>query len=262
VFSERELADEYGVADEVNFTAFVRSIGGQLVSEIVPNPEVKNADFLFSSHKVLVELKILESEFGSSKEFQLKLDQHSQDNLEKWGKSPLSLDPRVGLDWTSGAAEIFRPPLARILKKANRQIRSTKEFMRLPDHSGVLMIINNGFRGLPPDQAMALIARSLIGSYSSIDAFVYLTNYLVEIPEDDYARFVWAPLYADRATNDLVAFIDWLGRSWFDFAEELGQSSDDRRTTDDGEFLKATRVLGKPEFPRFKQSPLPETSTK
>ncbi len=115
---------------------------------------------------------------------------------------------------------LFRPPISRILKKANRQIRGTKQHFGITTATGVLFLVNDGFTAIGPDMVRALSASLLVNSYSSIDCFVYVTvNRYVEIPKSDVPRLVWAPTYSDRAPDPLVGFIDDLGRQWFRFLE-------------------------------------------
>src|SRR5664279_4424437 len=92
------------------------------------------------------------------------------------------MDPVVTERYLSGYINLFRAPIANIVKKANRQIRETKKHLSLEDHRWILLCVNDDFRELPPRLIMALIARILLGSYSSIAAFIYLTNHYVRLP--------------------------------------------------------------------------------
>ncbi len=95
------------------------------------------------------------------------------------------------------------------------------------------MLINDSLKELPPRFVLATLGRILNGSCSSIRALVYLTNHYVVIPGDEYGRVFWVPLYADENDDDLVSFVNELGKSWFDYCEELGQPSDNRRAGPD-----------------------------
>ena len=67
---------------------------------------------------------------------------------------------------------------------------------------------------------MGLIASILHGkSYSSTDGFIYQTNHYVELAENPYAVLLWAPLYDPKADDDLVDFVNDLGRNWRKFSE-------------------------------------------
>ena len=119
---------------------------------------------------------------------------------------------------------LARPSIARIIKKANVQIRETKNHFSITESTGVLIFVNDGFTGLPVDIVAALCGDILTQSYSSIDYFLYLTvNRYVEIVDSNKPKLLWVPSYSSRANDSLVDFIDDLGRKWFDFLEkEIG----------------------------------------
>ena len=57
-------------------------------------------------------------------------------------------------------------------------------------------------------------------SYSSVDCFLYVTvNRYVEVAHSNEPKLVWNPSYSDRASDELVQFIDEFGRRWFNFLE-------------------------------------------
>jgi len=182
-----------GVANEPNWQKFVLQFGGELVAALIVRPGIKNADFLFRTERVVAELKILETEF--------------LDNVNITNKLNLFFDNPVnvtGEQLHNEIIKIIQAPLQRIINKANRQIKETKHELRLVGWRGLLIIVNDGFKGLPPGLVMGLCAKILSGkSYSSCDAFVYLTNHCVELPDDPYARLLWAPLYHPSADQDL-----------------------------------------------------------
>lgn len=205
---------------ESTWREFVRKIGGKVVEDLVPEPRnFENADFLFADEQVVAELKVVETEFSSSDAFFAKFDQLMSRVVEE--------DPSWRLELFGGSGvypkwfypefvRIFRPPISRILKKANRQIRDTKSHFKITNRSGVLIFVNDGFTSLGPEPIRALACSLLKDSYSSIDCFLYLTvNRYVEFPDSDTPRLLWAPVYSDRAADSLVDFIDNFGRSWF-----------------------------------------------
>jgi hypothetical protein len=211
---------------ENTWREFVRKVGGEVVEDLVPEPRnFENADFLFAKEKVVAELKVVETEFSSSDAFFTKFDQLMSRVVEE--------DPswRPELFGGSGAypkwfypefVRIFRPPVSRILKKANRQIRDTKSHFKITDRSGVLIFVNDGFTSLGPEPIRALACSLLQHSYSSIDCFLYLTvNRYIEFPDSDTPRLLWAPVYSERASDSLVDFIDSLGRRWFNNLESI-----------------------------------------
>jgi hypothetical protein len=209
---------------EQTWREFVRYVGGQVVEDIVPEPRVfANADFLFPAIPSIAELKEIQTEFNRLPAFQKGFEALLARLVESdptW--RPELLGGSVGYpDWFSREfVRLFRPPISRVLKKANRQIRETKEHFNIEAATGVLVLVNDGFTALEPHWVRSLVCNLLSNSYSSIDCFLYLTvNRYVETPSSDAPRLLWMPTYSDRAPHTLVEFIDDLGRKWFNFLE-------------------------------------------
>ncbi len=209
---------------EATWRDFVRSVGGEVVEDWLPEPRTfANADFLFRAHDVVAELKEIETEFSASPAFERGF-KALMDRL-------LLEDP----DWKPGGyggtgrfprwfweeyLRIYRPPISRILKKANKQIRETKEHLGLGTSRGVLVLVNDSFITLEPNFVHLVAADLLCTSYSSIDCFIYTTmNRYVEVQGSDLAHLLWTPTYSERAEDNLVDFVDQLGAKWFDFLE-------------------------------------------
>ena len=218
-----------GIADELTLDRFIKKLGGQKVSEIIPAASFENADYLFPQQKVIIELKTLESEFGDTNEFKSKLAALTE-RFAREGKlgGGSFLGKPYPQEFVRAFIDLFRPPLARIAKKANRQIRQTKMQLNLGDARGVLLCVNDEFRGLEPQFIKGLFGRILHGSCSSIDGFIYHTNHYVDIPSSEYAHLIWTTMYADGTPGSLVEFVDNLGRRWFDFCEAEGVPADER----------------------------------
>ena len=218
-----------GIANEPTLDRFVKKLGGQKISEIIPAAAFENADYLFRQQNVIIELKTLESEFGDTNEFKSKLDALT-DRFAREGK--LGGGPFLGKpyprEFVRAFIDLFRPPLARIAKKANRQIRETKTQLNLPRAHGVLLCVNDEFRALEPQFIIGLFGRVLQGSCSSINAFIYHTNHYIDIPGSEYAHILWKSAYADGTPDSVVDFVDNFGRKWFDFCEAEGIRADTR----------------------------------
>jgi hypothetical protein len=241
--SEDELAQLKGCANELTFNAFVEHLGGHRIDSLHPSPDVQNADYIFPQNKIIIELKTIENEVGSTEQFRQKVTVVHRKLYKKYKKTPLSLDPEVSAEYLKAFIELYRAPIARIVKRANAQIKSTKQNFGYDEYQGILLMVNDGLRELPPRLMLGTLGRILNGAYSSIRAVVYLTNHYVIIPGDEYGRILWVPLYADAEGDDLVDFVDWLGKSWFDYCEHLGQPSDDRQAGPDIS-VKGSRAAG------------------
>jgi hypothetical protein len=223
---------------EPTWDEFITLQKGEKVSDLlIKSPTFQNADYIFRTSGVVGELKQLETELSETDAYFRKFN-NLQERLvaEKPNWKPLlfgGINDYPKWYW-SEYLRIYRTPLARILKKANRQIRETKSYFSLQQPRGILLFVNDGFTGISPLRVIALAASLLQQSYSSIDCFIYLTvNRYVEIPSSEMANLVWAPTYSDRAETFLVDFVDSLGRSWFDFLEQkIGHFTERTNTTD------------------------------
>lgn len=241
--SEDDLAQFKSCADENTFNDFVESVGGQRIDTLHPKLNFPNADYVFPDEKVIIELKTLETEVQNTDQFREKMGIVHRKLYAKYRKTPLALDPKVTAEYLKAFIELFRAPLARIVKKANSQIKSTKQNLNYADYQGILLLVNDSLKELPPRLILATLARILNGSSSSIRAMIYLTNHYVVIPGDEYGRVLWVPLYADAEGDGLVDFVNRLGAQWFDYCESLGQPSDDRQAGPDIS-LEGSRAAG------------------
>ena len=203
---------------------FVRLVGGQVVEDLVPEPRTfSNADFIFSDVEVVAELKEVETEFSNNKAFavgfEAMMNRLILENPE-WMPAEFSGNGQLPNWFGEEFVRLFRPPISRILKKANLQIRETKEHFGFRSPSGILIFVNDGFTALEPHFVHRLLCNLLANSYSSIDCFIYLTvNRYVESNANDLANLLWIATYSDRADERLVDFVDALGGKWLDFLE-------------------------------------------
>lgn len=209
---------------ESTFNAFVEKVGGKIVSNLLPkSPEFENADYLFETIGVVAELKELQTELDKSDYYRKNFDiliKKLMSSHPEWRPSLLGGDGKYP-DWFYPEyLRIFRPPIARIIKKANRQIRETKRFFNIDTPTGIMVFVNDDFVGVPPKQMMALASSVLTESCSSIDCFVYLTiNRYIEVQGSKMANLIWAPVYSDRIMPSMHQFINDLGAKWFDYLQ-------------------------------------------
>lgn len=211
---DEDYSRRKGVADEPHWQEFVQGLGGgELVAPLIKRQGVKNADFLFRQARVVAELKVLETEFLDTEGIRQKV-------VDAFSRYAGKDQEDKGLRLRYELIRILKAPLQRIVNKANRQIKETKQELGLVGWRGIIIIVNDGFRGLPPGLVMDLIASILDGkSYSSTDGFIYQTNHYVELADNPYAVLLWAPRYDPKADDDLVDFVNDLGRNWRKFSE-------------------------------------------
>lgn len=236
------------LAVEATWTEFVVAVGGKRIADILSkSPGFDNADYLFEDVSAVLELKEIETEFLRTKAAQSGLEvllARLVKEYPTWRPILLGGDGRYPAWFRTEFIRLARTPILRILKKANRQIRETKDFFGLDKPHGTLIFVNDGFTGMAPDLVHALACDALVHSYSSIDCFLYVTlNRYVEVAGSNEPQLIWSPSYSDRATDQLVQFIDELGRKWFRFLEQKVGPFTPRTETDDRSVLFGSKAI-------------------
>lgn len=209
---------------EATWREFVRSINGTVLDDALPRPRnFENADFAFPDSGVIAELKEIETEFSSSIAFRSGFDSLMRKLVAEdpnWRPPLFGGNGEYPKWFGSEFIRLFREPLARILKKANRQVRDTKAHFKITSTTGILLLVNDGFTAIGPEPIRALTSQLLLHSYSSIDCCIYLTvNRYVAITGSDEPKLLWVPTYSERAQDSLVTFVDEMGRHWFNYLE-------------------------------------------
>lgn len=237
------------LSTEKIFDRFVESVKGERLSLSLPkNPSFKNADYRFKNDNVIAELKTIQTDFGKTDSFRNK---HIELVMKYLSENRMTLSALFDNrekppEFIKDFLYLFRRALSRIIEKANKQIKETKKELDLGSSSGVLLLINDNFLSLEPQFIIKIICEILTHSYSSIDAFVYLTlNHYVDIPNDDYARLLWIPFYSEKASDTLVCFVDNLGSKWFKFLEKEGGKFDSKIVTDDRRLISQAKAISR-----------------
>ena len=235
---EHDYSKKKGVAEEKHFDICVVRVGGERVDNLIARSGVKKADYLFRDAGVVAELKVLETEFAQTPEAEKKLA-----DIE--ARCVKLSDGDASRLRFKGAFEILRAPLQRIIKKANTQIRETKQELGLTGFEGILLLVNDNFKGIPPAIVVAVISDILAGTnFRSIRAFVYITNHYIEHPDSPDALLLWYPLYSPLASDGLQQFINEFGRAWFDYTEEQLGPFTSRSEHDKLDLVPASVVTG------------------
>jgi hypothetical protein len=143
------------------FSQFVTNFGGEVLPEV---HTVRSADFLFRSDLVVSELKTLEEDKTSdhAKKLQaLVWDWQRRGLFLAFGTVKISL-PDLSEQCQREWLKILEPPIEGLIRDANRQIRSTKEHLKLQGNKGLLLIANDGnFLHTDPRNFMILVSRVL-----------------------------------------------------------------------------------------------------
>jgi hypothetical protein len=237
------------IAVEPSWREFVRSVGGTVIEDELPQTRgFKNADFAFFDSSVIAELKEIETEFSTAPAFRTGFDALMQRLITEhpeWRPALLGATDQYPTWFLPEFVRLFRPPLSRILKKANRQLRDTKAHFNIKSPTGVLLLVNDGFASIGPELVRAQTSELLLHSYSSIDCCIYLTvNRYVEIAGSNEPKLLWVPTYSERASDDLVEFLDKLGRQWFDYLElRIGPFTSRTEISQEANILQGSRSI-------------------
>jgi hypothetical protein len=223
---------------EHTFDDFVRRFGGSKVIDLLAlREDLKgspplNADYLFPADNVIAELKCLEEDTYSPNEFkevfQSLMDAWERRGLLPWhffGVSPIVVQSRdLPLVCQLELEKLISGTLRNVIKKANKQIRVTKETLHLPDAQGLLLLVSDGNYFLGPEQIFPLLGRILREHYSNISSVVYFTvNSMVDMPNLNRDGLVW--IQSIRANVEPVSseFFARLRADWFQhLSQKLG----------------------------------------
>jgi len=232
---------------EPSWNEFIESTSGERVDlHLSKSPTFDNADYIFHNDGVVIELKEITTEFSKQPSFNEKYMTLIKKVMEKdknWRPYFLGGDGTFPSWYYRDFIRIFRPPISRILKKANKQIKETKSFFNIKSQRGIIVIVNDGFNSLEPKFILGIITELLNHSYTSIDCIIYTTvNRYMEIEGTDEPKLIWVPFYSDRVDDEFHLFVDDLGRKWFDYLEQkIGFTS--REESDEFNYLSSAKAI-------------------
>jgi hypothetical protein len=222
-----------GLQTEKVFEAFVLSDGGELVSQLISNINPpKNADYLFRNPLLIAELKVVERDAFTTQ------DKEKLNKLfDRWIRQRLigpifetvqvelrKLPPACQRDWLN----LHMAPWKRKLEDANRQIKTTKSLLKLPDACGVLFLADDAANSFAPSDVMTFITRTLQsrkqdGSriYSHLDRIVYFSVNPKSFTKDGMGLNFWLPAYRNKNERVVSEFLEGFGRRWFQYNADL-----------------------------------------
>jgi len=239
-----EGAPDIALSVEQSWDEFVDSQGGERVDKYVgKSPGFSNADYIIKSGNFVIELKEIQTEFANKPAYLEKFSALRKKLLEKEpGFFPFR-NPLPGW-FVQEYIRIFRPPLSRTLKKANKQIKETKHYFNIHTPTGIAVFANDGFVSLGPEEIVSLASSMLVDSYSSIDCFIYITvNRYVGVKGSGEPKLIWAPVYSDRVEDKIYDFVNRMGAKWFDYLEEKVGPFTSRIKTDDSGILRGAKAI-------------------
>lgn len=115
----------------------------------------------------------------------------------------------------------------KILAKANQQIRATKEFLKLPDAKGLLMVASDGNEDLSPGDILLSFEQLLQKKhpdgkpqFSNIHSLVYFNPRMPALlPATGQPALLWATVLRQTEDKEMVGFLDALGGAFQGYME-------------------------------------------
>jgi hypothetical protein len=223
---------------EKTFTDFVRTFrSGDILPHFVSSipTNTLNADYYFPNDNVIAELKTLEIDaldletidrriMASYKWLGYKLCDYT-DFL--FGKKYLPDDVNKRVFST------ISRPIIDCVRKANKQIISSRRLIGKPDAKGLVLIANSGNFGFPPVQLMNVVLEGFDRlTDRKRDGIVYFTPNVYHDMGDGVPYELWVPI-ANEHGDELQEFIDDFGKAWFDYREKTAQPDVSRRENSD-----------------------------
>lgn len=211
------------VVVDTAFAQAVRCVGGVPVTDLRPDDghSKQNADFVFQQHNVVAELKRLVKDHTEDNAVLVKL----QGLYDRWvaqGKvspgverikiSPANLPP----DCSKEMISLFREPFASRIRKANKQIKTTKKTLRMDSAIGILIVAQDGEYSMSPKDVLSFLARCMNGeTFSSINNVIYVNaNMPLTCPNDTRDLYIWAEAFRDKTRSAPSALLRSLRDAW------------------------------------------------
>lgn len=211
---------------ETYVDGFVKFANGQRITDILgPNIESENADYFFRGDNVVVELKILETDFLESNREKLAVAR-----AEALKKVKITPEMILGTD-QSQPEEVFwaefrvlRDALQRITKKGNDQIKNSRQLLNANDASGIVVFLVDGFYSVSPFLIIEMLHDPVTRQFSGVDAIIVLTfrrKVTLDYGDGPFDYFVFEPRYSPGYPKSLPTFVDNLGSRWFEYMQRL-----------------------------------------
>lgn len=217
----------FSVEDEL--ATCVEPIGGIRVTNLLGRaPSHKNADFFFDDANVIAELKCLDEDKIHDDKIIEKVSSLYLHELNA-DRAPVIIFGEVRMTtsgftpaFTDEIMSLYRIPIERRVRKANRQIAETKQALNRPDASGLLLVANNNHTALDPWHAWKLLDDIVKKpDYEHIDAAVLFAGNLgAKFPEHQERVEYWLEFHRESNHPVDIKFLETLRISWF---QQLGK---------------------------------------
>lgn len=202
----------------------IKKVGGSLVSELLPKNRDRdsNADYVFQQYGVIGELKRLERDQGDNPDMAAKRNALYQKWISErragvpiaYGRAVLDIR-KLPASCANEIISLYREPIARRIRKANEQIKSTRTMLKMPDAIGLLFLAQDGDYSIGPDAILNLAARCLKGNrFSGIDDVICFNMLPATLPNDQLAYRFWIHSCRDSKRVTPGALLDCLSKAW------------------------------------------------
>ncbi len=163
----------------------IEKIGGRRLNENEKSEGIQNADYILPG--AVAELKIIEEEGLEKKSRQHKIKKILSDRylLPK----EVEIDIRTIPDEIKPEfRQILGGPIQTAVKKAAKQIKETKAFLKKNLDLGILIAVNNGYGSLPDEEFEKLVLSYARKDTSQIDFIICST---VDYHQGDFDAYVF-----------------------------------------------------------------------
>ncbi len=212
------------------FNNFIRSIGGELISELMTEStnKSKNADYIFRKESIIVELKGFEKDhyhknesdynnFKNRLQKSLEKGHITESEVEKWFSN--SKEPSENI--LNIIIASLKRTIENDIRNARKQIVESRKFFQISDAVGLIFFANIG-NYFPPNLHVNIIKEFIMRKYSDdIDGFVYFTtsrvseSALVKGEGNIWLQYDWI---TDKEKQKHISdFVFNIGEKWTEF---------------------------------------------
>jgi hypothetical protein len=215
---------------EKEMDTVVQTIGGQRVLDILgtDSPAFSNADYWFEKYNVIAELKCITEDKSGDVRMRKAISALVNKAMDS-GRVP---DPGRGvfriqsgslpIDVQRGIYKILARAIRQRLKKANRQIKSTRDKLGLADAYGLVLLANDGNYALQPEQLMYAVDVALGNDFSAVESLiVFMPNMLSLSPLTPLHTSVWVPASREGRREVPDALLREIEAGWIEHVRKM-----------------------------------------
>lgn len=210
---------------ETYVDGFIQFAGGERIIKTSGANDPTNADYFFQNDNVIIELKILKTDFLESNKDKLELAR--KEALKKIKITPemiLGTVKSYPKELFDAEFRVIRDALQRRTKDANKQIKKSKTLLNAANAKGVVIFLIDGFYSISPFLTIELLYEPLSRQFSAVDSMIFLNfrrKVTLNLDDGPYDYFIYQPRFKETPSNQFADFIDRLGKKWFEYMQLL-----------------------------------------